>query len=66
MAKQGTPAKMEKLLQEVFSMRPAPKLRKEYIPLFLGDINTGTWFPGWENLESETVKCGHEFCGIRT
>jgi hypothetical protein len=34
--------------------------------LFLGDINGGPDPPGWGNLESETVKCGHESCGTRT
>jgi hypothetical protein len=34
--------------------------------LFLGDINTGTWAPGWGSLKSETVKCGHESCGTQT
>jgi hypothetical protein len=34
--------------------------------LFLGDINTGPGPPGWESLESERVKCGHEFRGTRT
>jgi hypothetical protein len=34
--------------------------------LFLRDINTGTWAPGWGSLESERVKCGHESCGNQT
>jgi hypothetical protein len=25
--------------------------------LVLGDINPGTWSPGWGSLKSETVKC---------
>jgi hypothetical protein len=33
--------------------------------LFLGDINMRTWPPNWENLESETAKCGHEPRGPR-
>jgi hypothetical protein len=38
----------------------------KWTTLFLGDINTGSWAPGWKSLESETVKCGHESCGTRT
>jgi hypothetical protein len=34
--------------------------------LFLGDINTRTWAPGWGSFESKRVKCGHESCGILT
>jgi hypothetical protein len=28
-----------------------------------GRINNGPQAPGWRSLESETLKCGHEFCG---
>jgi hypothetical protein len=38
----------------------------DWATLFLGDINTRTWAPGWGSLESETVKYGHESCGTRT
>jgi hypothetical protein len=31
---------------------------------FLEDTNTGTWPPGWQSLESETVKCGHDPAGL--
>jgi hypothetical protein len=34
--------------------------------LFLGDVNTRPGPPGWGSLESNTVKYGHEFRGVRT
>jgi hypothetical protein len=34
--------------------------------LFLGDINAGTWPPGWGSLECETVTYGHESRGTLT
>jgi hypothetical protein len=40
--------------------------RYTWATLFLGDINTQTCAPGWGNLKSETVKCGHESCGTWT
>jgi hypothetical protein len=45
---------------------PASRKRRRKGNPVPGDINTGTWAPGWGSLESETVKCGHESCGPGT